>query len=143
MDQSTRHAQDTVRDRRSAAETDSTWAVEQHHQSRGEDPVVAFDFAVVTWGVGGDPLVAGSAHDGGEVFGAIAGAVVGDQAVDVGDDVTGEERPRAVDESDRGPGGLVGQRFGVGQAGVAVDGGVQVGVAARPPRFLPRATKLS
>src|SRR5690606_2844329 len=61
--------------------------------------------------------------------GAVAGAVVGDQAVDVGDAVAGEEGPRAVDEPDRGAGFFIGQGFGVGQAGVAIDGGVQIGVA--------------
>jgi hypothetical protein len=90
----------------------------------GEDAVVAFDFAVVAWGVGGDSLVAGAAQGGGEVVGAVAGAVVGDEAVDVGDAVAGEECPGAVDEPDGGAGFLVGQGFGVGQAGVAVDGGV-------------------
>ncbi|MDQ0379959.1 hypothetical protein FB470_003953 [Amycolatopsis thermophila] len=60
--------------------------------------------------------MAGVAEHGGEVAGAVAGAVVGDHAVDVGDAVAGEERPRAVDEPDRRAGFLVGQGFGVGQA---------------------------
>ncbi|KOX25507.1 hypothetical protein ADK67_16680 [Saccharothrix sp. NRRL B-16348] len=59
----------------------------------GEDAVVAFDLAVVARGVGLDALVAGSEQGLGEVVGAIAGAVVGDDAVDVADAVGGEERP--------------------------------------------------
>lgn len=70
----------------------------------GQDSVVAFYLPVVAWGVGRDPLVAGASQDCGE----IAGAVVCDQAVDVGDAVAGEKRPGAVDESDRGARGLVG-----------------------------------
>ena len=41
----------------------------------------------------------------------------------------GEEGAGAAEEADRGGGLLVIQGLGVGQAGEAVDGGVQVGVA--------------
>src|SRR3954462_2907274 len=85
----------------------------------GQDPVVALDFAVVAWGLGRDPLMACSTLHGGEVFRAVAGAVVGDDSVDVGDAVGGEQHAGAVDEPDRGGGFPVGQGFGVGQAGVA------------------------
>jgi hypothetical protein len=101
----------------------------------GEDAVVALDFAVVAWCVGRDPLVAGSAQDAGEVAGAVAGTVVGDDPVDMLDAVAGEERAGAVGEGDRGAGLFVGQGFGVGQAGEPVDRGVQVGVAGPTTTF--------
>ena len=41
----------------------------------------------------------------------------------------GEEGPGTAEEADRGGGLLVVEGLGVGQAGEAVDGGVQVGVA--------------
>jgi hypothetical protein len=69
-------------------------------------------------------LVACAAERGGEVVCAVAGAVVGDDPVDVGDAVGGEKRPCPVEESDRGGRGFVGQGFGVGQAGVSVHGGM-------------------
>ncbi len=53
----------------------------------GQDPLVAFDFAVVSGCVGADPLVTGPAEDFGEVVGPVAGAVIGDDAVDVADPV--------------------------------------------------------
>lgn len=74
----------------------------------GQDAVVALDFAVVAWCVWGDALVACAAQGGGEVVGAVAGSVVGDDAVDVLDAVAGEEGAGPVGEPDRGPGGFVG-----------------------------------
>ena len=51
---------------------------------------------------------------------AVGRAVVGDHALD-GDAVAGVERQRAAQERDGGGGLLVGQDFGVGQAGGVVD----------------------
>src|SRR5215212_128547 len=49
----------------------------------GHDPLVALGLAVVAWRVGLGLLVAGAlADDAGEVVGAVAGAVVGDDAVE-------------------------------------------------------------
>lgn len=45
---------------------------------------------------------------GGEVVGAITGAVVGDDPLDVGDAVCGEECPGSTEESDGGGGFLIG-----------------------------------
>ena len=64
----------------------------------GQDPVVALDFSVVAWGIGRDALVACAVQDGGEVVCFVAGAVVGDDAVDMADAVGGEERPGPVQE---------------------------------------------
>jgi hypothetical protein len=97
----------------------------------GQDALVALDLAVVPRGVGLRLLVPGLvADDPGEVAGSVAGAVVGHDAVDLGDSVCGEPDLRPCEE--RGCGGalLVGQRFGVSQTGEAVDDGVQVDVAA-------------
>jgi hypothetical protein len=66
----------------------------------------------------------------GECVGAVAGAVVRDDAFDVGDAVGREPGSRPVQEPDGGGGLLVGQCFGVGQSAEAVDGGVEVDVAA-------------
>lgn len=100
-------------------------------QFLGEGSVVSFDLAVVPWGVWADPLVAGG--QGGdrphERLRGVVRAVVGDDPDQPADAVGGEERPGAVEEPDRGRSGLVGQVLGVGQSGVAVDGGVQVDVA--------------
>ena len=63
---------------------------------------------------------------------AVGGAVVGDHALD-GDAVAGVELDRAAQERDGGGRFLVGQDFGVGQAGGVVDGdvnGVPAGHAA-------------
>jgi len=65
-------------------------------------------------------LEAGSA----EVLGAIAGAVVGEQAAD-GDAVLGVEGNGGAQEGDGGFGLLVGQHAGEGEAGVIIDGDVQ------------------
>jgi hypothetical protein len=59
--------------------------------------------------------------------GAVAGAVVGQDALD-GDPGGLEERLGAGPERGGGVFGLVGQDFGVGQAGVVVDRGVQAAV---------------
>jgi len=61
---------------------------------------------------------------GAEVAGAIAGAVVGEQAAD-GDAVLGVEGDGGAQEGDGGFGLLVGQHAGEGEAGVIVDGDVQ------------------
>ncbi len=61
---------------------------------------------------------------GAELSGAIAGAVVREQAAD-GDAVLGEEGDGGAQEGDRGFTLLVGQHAGEGEAGVIVDGDVQ------------------
>src|SRR5690606_3013352 len=62
----------------------------------GQDPLIAFDFAVVTRCVGADPLMTGPAQHFREVVGPVAGTVVGHDAVDVVDAVGGEECPGPV-----------------------------------------------
>ena len=57
----------------------------------GEDPLVSLHFPVVLGREGFGLLVPGPvADDPGEVPGAVAGAVVGDDPVEVGDAVRGE-----------------------------------------------------
>ena len=65
----------------------------------------------------------------GEGLGAVARPVVGDHPYESDDAVGGQEGPGAAEEADRGGGLLVIRGLGVGRAGGAVDGGVQVGVA--------------
>src|SRR6202012_1859101 len=60
--------------------------------------------------------------------GLVAGPVVGQDRLD-GDPGGGEERLGAAPERGRGVLAFIGQDFAVGQAGVVVDGGVQVAVA--------------
>ena len=64
------------------------------------------------------------AAGGAEVAGAIAGAVVGEQAAD-GDAVLGVEGDGGAQKGDSGFGLLIGQHAGEGEAGVIVDGDVQ------------------
>ena len=61
---------------------------------------------------------------GAEVSGAIAGAIVGEQATD-GDAVLGVEGDGGAQEGDSGLALLVGQHAGEGETGVIVDGDVQ------------------
>jgi hypothetical protein len=76
------------------------WGVEQF---LGQDALVSLDFAVVAWGEGPGPLVAGDVEERpGERGRAVAGSVVGDHAGEPGDAVGGEERPGAGEEGDRG-----------------------------------------
>jgi len=91
---------------------------------------VALDFPVVARRVGRDPLVSRPQQCPSERLCAIAGPVVGDDSLDVGDPVGGIPGMCAVEEPDRGDRLLIGQRFGVGEAGVAIDGRVEVDVAA-------------
>ena len=56
---------------------------------------------------------------------AVAGAVVGDHALDR-DAVAAVEGDRTAEEAGRGRGFLVGEDFGVGEAAVVVDGDVHV-----------------
>ena len=97
----------------------------------GEDPLVALDFPVVSGRVGAGPLVPRRVrvHGPSEGLRAVVGAVVGDHPDQAADAVSSEERPRPAEEGDRGCRGLVLQGLGVGEAGVAVDRGVQIGVA--------------
>src|SRR6266487_5370040 len=67
------------------------WRIRGRRGVPGHDPLVALGLAVVAWRAGLGLLLAGAlADDAGEVVGAVAGAVVGDDAVDVGDAVGGE-----------------------------------------------------
>lgn len=98
----------------------------------GQDPLVALDFAVVAWGVGPDAVVArcercDGADEGG---GTVVRPVVGHDAGDPADAVSGEKGAGPVEEADGSGGGLIGQMLGVGQPGEAIDDGVQVDVAA-------------
>ena len=74
----------------------------------GQDAVVALDLAVVTWGIGADPLVArGQGGDcRGEGPGAVVRPVVGNDPHEPGDAVGGQEGPGTAEEADRG-GGLL------------------------------------
>ena len=96
--------------------------------------VVTLDFPVVAGRIGGDALVPASRGRISEGVGAVAGAVVCDDAFGRGDAMYRE--PCAGAGSDRRRGFLVVECFGVCQAGVAVDRGVQIHVA------LPRAPRL-
>src|SRR5215217_9294607 len=71
----------------------------------------------------------GAVQDVGEVLGAVAGAVVGDDPLNVGDAVRGEPHPGAVHETDGGDGSFVVKSLGVGEPGESVDGGMQIDVA--------------
>ena len=86
----------------------------------------AFGFAVGARSVrtGKAVLDAELEAGGAELSGAIAGAVVGEQAAD-GDTVLGVEGDGGVQEGDGGLALLVGQHAGEGEAGVIVDGDVQ------------------
>ena len=77
----------------------------------------------------------GSGQDGGELAGAVAGAVVGQDPFD-GDAAGGEPRVRPGPEAGGGGLGLVGQDLGVGQPGVVVYGVVQVAVADPAAAFI-------
>ena len=74
--------------------------------------------------------MAGSPCRSRECVGPVTGPVVGHDPLDTGDAVCGEPGSGSVQESDCGGGFLVRQHFGVGEAGMAIDGGVQVQVAA-------------
>jgi len=97
----------------------------------GQGAVVALKLSVVLGRVRPDVLVLGRRSQDGavEVLGAVGRPVVGHDPGDSGDAVGGEERLCACPESDGGGGSLVGEGFGVGEAGEAVDGGVQVDVS--------------
>jgi hypothetical protein len=85
--------------------------------------LVALDFSVVFGRERFGLAVPGSvADDPGEVAGAVAGAVVGDDAVEVGDAVGGEPDLGAGQERGSGVALLVGQWLGVGESGEPVDG---------------------
>jgi len=98
-----------------------------------------FRLAVGAWSVrAGEAVLDAKLEAGGaEVAGAIAGAVVGEQAAN-GDAVLGIEGDGGAQESDGGCALLVGQHAGEGEAGVVVDGDVQglpageLGAAATP-----------
>ena len=77
----------------------------------GQDAVVALDLAVVSWGVGADPLVAGGqgGNGCGEGPGPVVRPVVGNNPHEPGDAVGGEEGPGTAEEADRG-GGLLTRR---------------------------------
>ena len=62
----------------------------------------------------------GAVQHVGEVLGALAGTVVGDDPLDVDDAVGGEPDPGTVHETDCGDGFPIGQGLGVGQSGEPV-----------------------
>ncbi len=86
----------------------------------------AFGLAVGAGSVGtGEAVLDAELEAGGaELSGAIAGAIVGEQAANE-DAVLGVEGDGGVQESDGGFALLVGQHAGEGEAGVIVDGDVQ------------------
>ena len=86
----------------------------------------AFRLAVSAGSVGTGEAVRDAELEAGgtEVSGAIAGAVVGEQAAN-GDAVLGVEGYGGVQEGDGGLALLVGEHAGKGEAGVIVDGDVQ------------------
>ena len=77
----------------------------------------------------------GAVQHVGEVLGAVAGAVVGDDPLDVDDAVGGKPDPGTVHETDCGDSFLIGQGLGVGQSGEPIDGGVQVDVTGAGSGF--------
>src|SRR5215469_4189353 len=96
----------------------------------GQGAVVSLDFAVGLRPVGagalGRDVQLGAG--GGPVPGAVAGAVVADDAFD-GDAECGVPGVRAGEERGGGVLALVGQDLGVGEPGMVVQRGVQVAVA--------------
>ena len=86
----------------------------------------ALGLAVSLWGVGACEAVleAESGDDRAHGVGAIAGAVVGVDALG-GDAVPGKEGEGGVEESDGTASGLVGEELGEGEAGMVVDGDVE------------------
>lgn len=97
-----------------------------------QDPVVPFDLAGMARCVRGGVLVPAHFERVVEAVGAVAGPVVGDDPVNSGDAVRGEERAGPRPEAGRGRAALVIEGFGVGQAGEPVDRRVQVHVAGPP-----------
>lgn len=93
-------------------------------------PVVAFDFAVAFRSVGPDGLMpmSQSGHRVMEQVGAVVVAVVGNDPVDA-DAVGGVEGSGPMEESRGRRLLLVLERLGVGQAGVPIDGRVQIRIA--------------
>ena len=102
----------------------------------GEDAVVAFDLPVVFRCVRPDAVVPGLAERRREIRCPIAGSVVGDHALDTSDAVYSEEEACVVHEIDGRCCGFVVAGFGVRQTSVAVDRGMQVGVAEASLRVL-------
>ena len=100
-----------------------------------EGAVEAFDLAVGMRPVGAGAAMADAGGQAGasEVGAAVARTVVGEHDPDA-DAALGEPAARALPERDRGDRALVGQNLAVGDTGVVVDGGVDVGVtdAAAP-----------
>jgi hypothetical protein len=72
----------------------------------------------------------GNFFDGaGEALRPMVVAVAGDHTVQPGDPMSSEERPRPGEEADGGRRSLVLEGLGVGQPGVPVDRGMQLGVS--------------
>ena len=94
-----------------------------------EGAVEAFDLAVGLRPVGAGAAMADAGGQAGasEVGAAVARTVVGEHGPDA-DAALGEPAARALPERDRGDRALVGQNLAVGDTGVVVDGGVDVGV---------------
>jgi hypothetical protein len=90
--------------------------------------VEAFDFAVGLGAAGADVAVLDGAERLVELTEAVGPGVVGEHSRH-GDAVVGKEGRRPAPERGAGVGPFVGERLAEGQAGVGVDGGVDVGVA--------------
>src|SRR5690606_9126743 len=95
----------------------------------GEDAVVALDLPVVLGRIWLRALMFGTIQGGGEGVGAVTGAVVGDDPLDLHNPVVGEPIAGAVQEGDGGGAFLVVERLGICQARVPVDRGTRIRVS--------------
>src|SRR6266853_975844 len=87
----------------------------------------AFGLAVGLWSVGAsEAMLEAEGGDGGaHGVGAVAGAIVGVNALGV-DAVLLEEGQGGMEEGDGALRGFIGEELGEGEAGVVVDGDVQI-----------------
>ena len=87
----------------------------------------AFGLAVGLWSVGAGEAVleAEGGYRGAHGVGAVAGAIVGVNALD-GDAMLGEEGEGGVEEGDGTGGGFIREELGEGEAAVIVDGDVKI-----------------
>lgn len=87
----------------------------------GQDPVIPLDLAVMARSVRRGVLMPPHLKRVIEAPGPVAGPVVGDDPVDAGDAVSGEEDTGPAPEAGRSRAALVIESFGVGQSGEPVD----------------------
>lgn len=109
----------------------------------GEDAVVPLDTPVVPGRVWRDALVSNLANRVVERVAAVARTVVGHDPLDLSDAMSGKPAECSVEKRDCRGGFLLGQRFGVRQPRVTVDGGVEEDVPVFAPRVFVRATALA